>query len=343
MPGMRPRKATCGWAARRMSSRSETTTATITPLRMPSSSTAAKATIETLNSKRLTRQTWRSSPTSISPLTATSTMAASTTLGRLASIPVRYIRHRPIVDRGEDQRERRPGAGLVVHRGLRQAAGHRVGLEERRRQVRRAQAEQLLARVDLVAVRLRQRAGRGDALHVRQQHAGERQRDHPVHVAQPQPRHVEVGQALRQRADDLEPEVSQRRHRQHDDGDHHHEQRDRAARQEFLPQQQHRQRGETEGQHGEVGVGELAPQDGDALEEAFPAPLDPEQLGQLGHGDRQRRAGLEAEQDGLADEVDERAQPQEPRQRAHAGDDQRGQRRDVGPPSPDRPPPCPRR
>ncbi len=64
---------------------------------MPSSSTPAKATIETLNSNRLTRHTWRSSRMLISPLTATSTMAASTTLGRLLSKPVRYIRHRPIV------------------------------------------------------------------------------------------------------------------------------------------------------------------------------------------------------------------------------------------------------
>ena len=35
--------------------RSDTSTATITPLRMPRRSTAAKATIDTLNSKRLTR------------------------------------------------------------------------------------------------------------------------------------------------------------------------------------------------------------------------------------------------------------------------------------------------
>ena len=33
----------------------------------------------------------------INPLTATSTIAASTTFGRLLSIPVRYMRHRPIV------------------------------------------------------------------------------------------------------------------------------------------------------------------------------------------------------------------------------------------------------
>ena len=33
----------------------------------------------------------------ISPLTATSTMAASTTLGRLPSKPVRYIRHKAMV------------------------------------------------------------------------------------------------------------------------------------------------------------------------------------------------------------------------------------------------------
>ena len=61
------------------------------------------------------------------------------------------------------------------------------------------------------------------------------------------------------------------------------------------------------------------------------AALDAEELRQLRHGDRQRRAGLEAEQDGLADEVDQRAQPQQPRQHAHRGHDERGQRGDVRP------------
>ena len=99
----------------------------------------------------------------------------------------------------------------------------------------------------------------------------------------------------------------------------HHDQRDRAAGQKFFAQQQHDQRDETESQHGEIGIGELAEEDGDALEEEFPATFDAEQFGQLRHGDRQRRAGLEAEQNGFADEVDQRTQPQQPRQQAHGG------------------------
>ena len=94
---MRPRKATCGRDARRMSSSSDTTAASITPLRIPSTSTPANAIIATPNSNRLTRHRCRSSPTLISPLTATSTIAASTTLGRLRSNPVRKIRHSAIV------------------------------------------------------------------------------------------------------------------------------------------------------------------------------------------------------------------------------------------------------
>ena len=71
--------------------------------------------------------------------------------------------------------------------------------------------------------------------------------------------------------------------------------------------------------------------DPDALEEMLAAARDAEQLRQLRHRDGQRRSGLEAEQDRLADEVDQRAQPQHPRQHAHRRHDQRGQRRDVRP------------
>ena len=115
-------------------------------------------------------------------------------------------------DRREHQRERRLRAGLVVYRGLRQPARHRVGLEQRRSQIRGTEAEQLLARVDFVAVRLRERPCRRHAFHVRQQQARKGQRNHAIDIAHSQSWQVEVGQSRRQCADDLEPEIDQGRH-----------------------------------------------------------------------------------------------------------------------------------
>ena len=86
---MRPRNATCGRAEPAISMSSEATAATSTPLRMPSSNTPTSATIEILNSDRLIRQRCLSALTSISPRTATSTIEASTTVGKLLRVPVR--------------------------------------------------------------------------------------------------------------------------------------------------------------------------------------------------------------------------------------------------------------
>jgi len=46
---------------------------------------------------------------------------------------------------------------------------------------------------------------------------------------------LEVGQNLRQRADNLEAEIDERRHRQENHRNHHHDQCDRAPRQGFSP------------------------------------------------------------------------------------------------------------
>ena len=66
----------------------------------------------------------------------------------------------------------------------------------------------------------------------------------------------------------------------------HHAQRDRSAGQKFLAEHQHNNRDEPESQHGDVCIGDLAAEDGDALEEELSASFDPEQFRQLGHGNR---------------------------------------------------------
>ena len=231
---MRPRNATCGRAARRMSSSSDTTAASRTPLRIPSTSTPPSATIETPNSNRLTRHRCRSSAHVDQALDGDEHDRREHHVGQVAQQTRQEDQAHRDRERGEHERERRLRAGLVVHGRLRQAACDRVALAERRGQVRRAEPEQLLARIDRVAVLLRQRAGGGDAFDVREQQARERERDDAVHVAQPQRRRAEVGQAFRQLADDREAETAERRDRQRDDGQHHDGERDRPARQELL-------------------------------------------------------------------------------------------------------------
>ena len=330
MPGTRPSRATCGFAARWISRIIENSAANSTPLRMPNSSTPRNAATATQNSRRLSIHTRRSSSTFTRPLTATSTIAASTTFGRLASRPVRNSRHARIASEANDQRQRRARAGAIVDGRLRQAAGDRIALGDASGEVRGAECEQFLARVDLVAVLARERACRGHALDVREQEAGERERDHAVDVARAQRGKVKLGQAGGNRADGLEARLRQRRDAQHDDRGDDHEQRDRARGRVLLAEQQHGDGHESERQHHEVGVAELRAEDPHALEEMLAAALDAEQLRQLRHRDGQRRAGLEAEQHRLADEVDQRRQAQRPGDHADQRDHHRGQQRDLG-------------
>ena len=167
---------------------------------MPSSSTPANATIATVNSKRLTRHSRAISRKSIRPFTATSTMAASTALGRFWTRPVRKSRQRPSVAEANTSASGVLRAGLLVHRRLRQAAGDRVAAAERDQQVGDAEAEQLLPHVERVAVLHREGARRRHALDVGEQQAGERERDQAVHVARPQLRQPEAGQPARHAA-----------------------------------------------------------------------------------------------------------------------------------------------
>ena len=97
MPGMRPRKATCGRAAVAKSTNIDATTASSTPFSIPNKSTPISATIAMLNSNRLTCHKCRKAARSISPRTATRTIAANTTIGRLCKRPVKNSKQIPIV------------------------------------------------------------------------------------------------------------------------------------------------------------------------------------------------------------------------------------------------------
>src|SRR6185369_129843 len=93
-----------------------------------------------------------------------------------------------------------------------------------------------------------------------------------------------------------------------------------------LPEQQQRERAQPETEHGDIGVAELPPEHPDAFEEVFATPRDAEELRHLCHGDGQRGARLEAEQDGLADEAHQGAESQQPGEHADGGEHERAQR-----------------
>jgi hypothetical protein len=154
--------------------------------------------------------------------------------------------------RGEDERQRCPCAAAVVDGRLRQTARDRIALRNARGEVGCAEREQLLARVDFMAVFLGERPRRGHALDVGQHETGERQREHAVDIARAQRGQVEVGQARRQRADRLEPEIRELREAQGYDRRDDDEQCDRARRCELLAGDQDRDRDQPEGEHRQV-------------------------------------------------------------------------------------------
>lgn len=62
----------------------------------------------------------------------------------------------------------------------------------------------------------------------------------------------------------------------------------------------------------------------------MPAARDTDQARQLGHGDRQTGAGLEADEDAVADQLDEFTQPQQPSDQAQRGHREAGEAGDLG-------------
>jgi hypothetical protein len=148
----------------------------------------------------------------------------------------------------------------------------------------------------------------------------------PVDVADSQARPLKLGEPARKLTYDFETQVRERGHRQHDDGGDDHQERDRSARQILLSQYEQRQRNHAEREHRQIRVRKLTAENREPLEKALSAALHAEKLRELRERDRQGRARLEAQQNGFADEIDERAETQQPRDNAHHGDEQGRQR-----------------
>ena len=69
---------------------------------------------------------------------------------------------------------------------------------------------------------------------------------------------------------------------------------------------------EADGKHEVMRLAELPGKQHGPFEKIVPAAGHAKQARQLGHGDGQPRAGLEAHEDAVADQLDEHAQPQQP-------------------------------
>ena len=105
--------------------------------------------------------------------------------------------------------------------------------------------------------------------------------------------------------------------------------RDRTVRQEPFAEHQYRQRREAQAEYDEIGLAELARERPDTFKEMVAASADTEKFRQLGHGDGQCRAGLETEQDRIADKGNQPAQAQHPCQYTQTGHDESRQGSDL--------------
>ena len=80
-----------------------------------------------------------------------------------------------------------------------------------------------------------------------------------------------------------------------------------------------------------MGVAELTGKYPDAGKEVLAAARHTEEFRQLRHGDAERGPGFKPHQNCFADEIDQGAQPQRPRQHTHTGDQQGRESGDARP------------
>ena len=190
VPGIRPSSATCG------SPHAEEQQRGRTPRRHavqdPEQQHAANAIIATTNSSGSGPQ-----PPHLGdltrPLTATSTMAASTTSGRLRSRPVRNSRHSAMVVGCEHECQWRLCAGFVVDRGLRQPSRYRIRLNSAAPRLA-APRPRNSCRGSTSSPFFCASVRAADTLfHVGEKEAGQRERHDAVHVARSQRRPCKSG------------------------------------------------------------------------------------------------------------------------------------------------------
>ena len=99
-----------------------------------------------------------------------------------------------------------------------------------------------------------------------------------------------------------------------------HQQRHGTSRQQPLPGKQEDESTDADEENGRVRIAELSGNCHEAPEEGVSAAGDAKEFGKLRDADAQGRPGLEPEEGGLRDEVDDAAQAEEPGRYADEGD-----------------------
>ena len=183
-------------------------------------------------------------------------------------------------------------------------------MSQRRREICRTDAEKLLPRVDMISVLCREGAAGRDAFDIGEQQAAGGQRHNAFDIAQPQRRAFQGGQAGRNIPGDRHAERGKPKHGGGDDRQGNNAERNGLSWQQALAEHQQHDRDDADGKYEVVGLADLPGEQHGPLEEIVSAAGHAKQARQLGHRDGQPRAGLEADQDAVADQLYERAQPQ---------------------------------
>ena len=184
-PAARPSTAIRGRYARRTSASSDATTATTIPGRTPSSATAAKPTIASCASPWSIRHSRRNPRHVDEPDHGGDDDRGERRL-RQAVEQRRQEQHRGDEQHGDEQpREARPHARPGADGAAGEARVDREALQQAGAEIRGAERDELLVRVDLVAALRRERARGADRLRERDEREGERAAAEGADLAEP--------------------------------------------------------------------------------------------------------------------------------------------------------------
>ena len=189
-------------------------------------------------------------------------------------------------------------------------------MPHRRGEIGRADAEKLLPRIESVTVLGGEGAGSGYSFDISQQQAAGRQRNDSLDVAQPESRACKAGQARRnfsccRHPQRRKPQNGRGNDRQRDDA-----KRDRSSGQQSFAEYDQPDRDNPDGENDEC-VWPICPANSQVRSKKLcPPPGNAKKAWQLGHGDGQAGAGLEAHKNAVADQLDEHAQSQQPGEQA---------------------------
>jgi hypothetical protein len=173
----------------------------------------------------------------------------------------------------------------------------------------------------------RKRAAGRDAFDVGEEQAAER--NNALDVAEAQRRECQRRQARRNLSRRRYAESGQPEHGSHDDRKCNDPERDRFSRQPALPEHEQHKGDNANGKHEMAHLAQLTGKQQGSLEEVVSAARGTDQARQLGHGDRQSGARLEADEDAVTDQLDQCAEAQHPGDDAQRGHRQAGEAGDL--------------